>query len=59
MLDISSTYLKILFSDEGVNFAIQKGLEASRSKVHFFRHNDMNHLEELLSEQNKHDKKVS
>ena len=46
-------------SDEGVCFPIQKGLAASRSKLKFFRHNDMNHLEQLLEEQRLLDEKVS
>ena len=45
-------------SDEGVNFAVQKGVEASRSKVRYFRHNDMDHLRELLEEQHQQDIKV-
>ena len=45
-------------SDEGVCFAIQKGLSASRSKIKYFKHNDMSHLEQLLEEQLKLDKKV-
>lgn len=47
----------IIFCDESVNFEIQKGLSGSRSKIVFFKHNDMNHLESLLEEQNKLDKK--
>jgi serine palmitoyltransferase len=47
----------IIFCDEGVCFAIQKGLSASRSKIKYFRHNDMAHLEQLLEEQMKLDKK--
>ena len=46
-------------SDEGVCFSIQKGLAASRSKIKYFRHNDMAHLEQMLEEQRKLDKKVS
>ena len=38
------------FSDEAVNFAIQKGLDASRSKVKYFKHNDVQHLEQLLEQ---------
>lgn len=38
----------VIFSDEAVNFAIQKGLDASRSRVKYFKHNDVQHLEELL-----------
>jgi serine palmitoyltransferase len=47
----------IIFCDEGVCFAVQKGLVASRSKIKYFRHNDMDHLEQLLEEQLKLDKK--
>ena len=39
-------------------FAIQKGLQASRSKIVYFKHNDMADLEEKLKEQEKIDKKV-
>ena len=46
------------FSDEGVCFAIQKGLVASRSQIKYFKHNDMEDLERLLLEQQKEDKKV-
>lgn len=42
-----------------VNFILQRGLQASRSRVVYFRHNDINHLEELLEEQVKQDKKVT
>ena len=45
-------------SDEGVCFPIQKGLVASRSKVIYFKHNDMQDLERLIEEQIKLDKKV-
>ena len=44
--------------DECVNFPIQKGLDASRSKIKFFRHNDCDHLEQLLTQQAVEDKKV-
>ncbi|KAK0068685.1 serine palmitoyltransferase 1 [Biomphalaria pfeifferi] len=47
----------IIFADENVSFAIQKGLIASRSHIKWFRHNDMEHLESLLIEQSKADKK--
>ncbi|XP_026762497.1 serine palmitoyltransferase 1 [Galleria mellonella] len=40
----------IIFADESVWFAIQKGIDAARSTVQYFNHNDMDHLEELLSE---------
>lgn len=45
-------------SDEGVNFAVQKGLEASRSDVRFFKHNDMKDLERLLEAQRSKELKV-
>ena len=44
--------------DECVNFPIQKGLDASRSKIKYFRHNDCDHLEQLLTQQAAEDKKV-
>jgi len=47
----------VIFVDENVNFAIQKGLDASRSKIRFFKHNDMADLERLLLEQAELDKK--
>jgi len=47
----------VIFVDENVNFAIQKGLDASRSKIRFFKHNDMVDLERLLLEQTELDKK--
>ena len=45
-------------SDEGVGFAVQKGLSASRSQIRFFKHNDMEDLERLLLDQEKKDKRV-
>lgn len=41
--------------DEQVNYAIQMGLLASRSKVYYFRHNDVADLERLLLEQHDRD----
>lgn len=49
----------IIFVDECVNFAIQKGMDASRSKIVHFKHNDMNDLDRLLAEQQKADIKVT
>ncbi|XP_064625474.1 serine palmitoyltransferase 1-like [Lineus longissimus] len=48
----------VIFCDEGVSFAIQKGLQASRSKLMFFKHNDMDDLERLLKEQERDDIKI-
>ncbi|GAB6032725.1 Serine palmitoyltransferase 1 [Chamberlinius hualienensis] len=45
----------VIFADEGVNFAIQKGLQASRSDIRYFRHNDVEHLESLLKTQEAND----
>lgn len=54
----SLSFLHLFSSDEKVNFAIQKGLDASRSTVYYFKHNDMENLERLLEEQNQRDVKV-
>uniref|UniRef100_T1J9G1 Serine palmitoyltransferase 1 n=1 Tax=Strigamia maritima TaxID=126957 RepID=T1J9G1_STRMM len=47
----------VIFVDEGVNFAIQKGLSASRSVIRFFKHNSTQDLERLLKIQEEDDKK--
>lgn len=36
--------------DTGVNFAIQKALVVSRCDIEWYNHNDMDHLEQILSE---------
>jgi serine palmitoyltransferase len=38
----------IIVVDRGVNFAIQKGIQISRSTVRWFDHNDLKSLEEVL-----------
>jgi len=38
----------IIVADRGVNFAIQKGIQISRSTVRWFDHNDLKSLEEVL-----------
>ncbi|KAJ3302877.1 serine palmitoyltransferase component [Kappamyces sp. JEL0829] len=38
----------VILADECVNFAIQKGLQISRSNVKYFKHNDMEDLERLM-----------
>jgi serine palmitoyltransferase len=38
----------IIVADRGVNFAIQKGLQISRSTVRWFDHNDFKSLEDVL-----------
>ncbi|KAK1174463.1 serine palmitoyltransferase 1 [Acipenser oxyrinchus oxyrinchus] len=40
----------IVFVDEAACFSIQKGLQASRSNIKYFKHNDMDDLERLLKE---------
>lgn len=40
-----------------MNFAIQKGLDASRSKISYFKHNDASDLERLLREQHAIDRR--
>ncbi|TPX35481.1 hypothetical protein SmJEL517_g02098 [Synchytrium microbalum] len=39
-----------LVVDEGVSFAIQKGVEISRSTVRYFKHNDMEDLARVLED---------
>lgn len=38
----------IIVADEGISFATQKGIDISRSQIHFFKHNDMADLERVL-----------
>ncbi|XP_059400315.1 serine palmitoyltransferase 1-like isoform X2 [Carassius carassius] len=47
----------IIFVDEAACFSIQKGLQASRSFIKHFKHNDMEDLERLLKEQEIEDQK--
>lgn len=47
----------VIFVDEGVHFAIQKGIQASRSKVYYFKHNSLEDLERVLKLQQVEDKK--
>lgn len=46
----------VIFCDEGASFPIVQGCRTSRSTVYYFRHNDMEHLEQLLIEQQQRDK---
>lgn len=41
----------LIFVDEKVNFAIQKGLDATRANIKYFRHNNVKDLENLLETQ--------
>ncbi|XP_039615411.1 serine palmitoyltransferase 1 [Polypterus senegalus] len=47
----------IVFVDEAACFSIQKGLQASRSHIKYFRHNDMEDLERILKQQELEDQK--
>lgn len=46
----------LIFVDEKVNFAIQKGLDASRGNIQYFKHNDVQDLHKLLIKQMEVDK---
>lgn len=45
----------LIFVDENVNFAIQKGLDATKANIKYFKHNDVNDLHDLLVKQAKLD----
>jgi len=47
----------IIVADRGVNFAIQKGIQISRSTVRWFDHNDLKSLEDVLESVEKERKK--
>ena len=47
----------IIVADRGVNFAIQKGLQISRSTIRWFDHNDMKSLEQVLESTDKERRK--
>lgn len=47
----------IIVADRNINFAIQKGLQISRSTIRWFDHNDMKNLEEVLESINKESRK--
>jgi serine palmitoyltransferase len=47
----------IIVADRGVNFAIQKGIQISRSNVRWFDHNDLKSLEDVLESVEKDRKK--
>lgn len=47
----------VIFADQAVSFPIQRGLQASRSRIVYFRHNDIEHLRSLLEQQALADRK--
>lgn len=47
----------VIVADRGVNFAIQKGLQISRSTIRYYDHNDLKSLEEVLQSVEKERKK--
>ncbi|XP_071564333.1 serine palmitoyltransferase 1 [Temnothorax nylanderi] len=47
----------LIFVDERVNFAVQKGLDASRGNIQYFKHNDVQDLHNLLMKQEEADKR--
>ena len=47
----------IIVADRNINFAIQKGLQISRSTIRWFDHNDMKSLEEVLESISKEGRK--
>lgn len=59
VLLIPCCVLGYMFRDEAACFSIQKGLQASRSFIKYFKHNDMEDLERLLNEQELEDQKVN
>lgn len=52
------TLSAFVLRDEAACFSIQKGLQASRSIIKYFKHNDFDDLERLLKEQEQEDHKV-
>lgn len=47
----------IIVADRGVNFAIQRGLQISRSTIRWYDHNDLQSLEDVLQTVEKERKK--
>lgn len=47
----------LIICDDGVNYGIQQGIYLSRSKVRWFKHNDMADLQRILDEVAAEDKK--
>ncbi|KAI9013746.1 pyridoxal phosphate-dependent transferase [Phycomyces nitens] len=53
----------LLVVDDGVSFAVQKGVQISRSNVRYFKHNNMDDLERVLrdiqTDQDKNNKRLT
>lgn len=47
----------IIVADERVNLAIRTGIEVSRSRAYFFKHNDMEDLDKILAKIDNDEKK--
>jgi len=47
----------IIYADRSINYALQRALLTSKSKIEFFDHNDATHLEQILEKQDSEDKK--
>lgn len=47
----------IIVADRGVNFAIQKGLQISRSTIRWYDHNDLKSLQDVLESVDRESKK--
>ncbi|OMH80158.1 Serine palmitoyltransferase 1 [Zancudomyces culisetae] len=48
----------VIVADSGVNFVLQQGIQLSRSKVFWYKHNDMEDLENVLTTTNKYISKI-
>ncbi|KAH9032102.1 serine palmitoyltransferase [Lactarius hengduanensis] len=48
MISAFATHGDVIVADRGINYAIQKGLQLSRSTVRWFDHNDLKSLEDVL-----------
>lgn len=46
----------VIVADEGVNYAIRKGLQVCRSNIHWYKHNDMEDLDRVLQKVTKESK---
>jgi len=47
----------IIYADRSINYALQRALLTSKSKIEFFDHNDATHLQQILEKQDSEDEK--